>query len=162
VELPDFGIMPNFGGTLYDFNVRDIVPILTHPERNSTLAHNPSLMAGWLRQGLLTQVTAGSLLGLMGKTAERAAHKLLENRWVHFIATDAHNARSRAPRMSAVCDLIAKRYDSEYARRLCVDNPMAVFKGHILPAQEEPLHLDNEAVNTNSFRSRLQRLFRMS
>ncbi len=50
------------------------------------------------------QVTAGSVMGRMGKQAERMAHELLEKRWVHFLATDAHNTSSRPPKMREAFD----------------------------------------------------------
>jgi len=66
---------------------------------------------------------------------------MLADRWVHFLATDAHNTESRPPRMSAARDLVAKKYGVDYADRLCTSNPLAVFEGRTLPEQDEPLHI---------------------
>jgi len=63
---------------------------------------------------------------------------------VHFLATDAHNTKSRPPRMRAAHDLVAKKYGAAYADRLCTTNPMAVYEGKTLPQQDEPLHLYEE------------------
>ncbi len=75
----------------------------------------------------------------MGKVAERVAHDLLRRRWVHFLATDAHNTTTRPPRLSEARARVAKKYGAEYARQLCVDNPLAAFQGEALPEQMEPL-----------------------
>ena len=83
----------------YQLQLAGLTPILTHPERNPTLQSDPERMVDWLRGGVLVQVTAGSVMGRMGKHAERMAHDLLANRWVHFLATDAHNTTSRPPKM---------------------------------------------------------------
>ena len=48
-----------------------ITPILTHPERNPTLQKDTARLTDWLRNGMLVQVTAGSVLGHMGKAAEQ-------------------------------------------------------------------------------------------
>jgi len=141
VELPDFAIARGMGETFYELQLAGITPILTHPERNPTLQREPDQLTDWLRNGLLVQVTTGSVLGNMGKEAERMAHQLLANHWVHFLATDAHNLTSRPPVMRAAHDSVAKKYGTEYARLLCTTNPTAVFAGDPLPEQIPPLNL---------------------
>ena len=144
VELPDFGISPSLSETFYELQLAGITAVLTHPERNPTLQKNPERLAEWMRNGMLTQVTTSSVLGKMGKEAERMAHKLLSDRWVHFLATDAHNLTSRPPKMRDAYNAVAKRYGTDYAQRLCVDNPLAVFEGRPLGEQDEPLNLFEE------------------
>ncbi len=158
IELPDFSLAPNLPETFYELRLRGMIPILTHPERNPTLQRDPGRLLPWLRDGMLCQVTAGSVLGHMGKEAERFARRMLKNRWVHFIATDAHNTGSRAPRMREAADLIAKRHGPEYAELICRSNPFAVFEGRPLPEQHM-LGLETE----DEFRpeSWWQRLLRM-
>lgn len=148
VELPDFSIPKQMDEAFYELRVAGLMPILTHPERNPALQKDSSRMEEWLRQGIYVQVTTSSVLGQMGTVAERMAHRMLANRWVHFLATDAHNLKSRPPRMRAACELVAKKYDEAYAHRICVENPMAVFEGRPLPPQDEMLKLfdDNDLV----------------
>jgi protein-tyrosine phosphatase len=141
VELPDYGISHGLTETYYQLRLAGLTPILTHPERNATLQADPERLADWLRGGLLVQVTAGSVTGRMGKQAQKMAHQLLANRWVHFLATDAHNTTSRPPRMREACDLVAQKYGPDYAHALCVGNPVAAFMGKPLMQQQEPLHL---------------------
>ena len=141
VELPDYGLSPHLDEAFYELGLAGMRPILTHPERNPTLQRDPKRLADWMRIGLLTQITTSSVIGKMGREAERMAHELLANRWVHFLATDAHNTESRPPRMRAAHDLVAKKYGVEYADRLCTTNPMAAFEGRSLPPQAEPRHL---------------------
>jgi protein-tyrosine phosphatase len=148
VELPDFGLSPNLTETFYELRLAGMVPILTHPERNPTLQRDLSRLADWVRNGMLVQITTSSVLGRMGKTAQRVSHQLLANRWVHFLATDAHNLESRPPRMREARDVVAKKYGSSYAELLSLHNPLAVFEGRILPEQPTPLHLfdDEESI----------------
>ena len=154
IELPDHAIAPQMEDSIYDLRLAGITPILTHPERNLTLQRDTTRLKAWMQQGMLVQVTTSSVLGHMGSTAEKMAHKLLDDRWVHFLATDAHNTSRRPPKMRAACDLVAKQYGTDYAQALCTDNPLAVFEGRPLPAFEEPRHL-YELVRP----SFLQRLF---
>ena len=141
VELPDFGLPPGLDETFYELQLAGLIPILTHPERNATVQRDPSRLINWLRSGVLNQITTSSILGHLGKTAQRLSHKLLADRWVHFLSTDAHNLTNRPPQMQEACDIVAKKYGLEYARRLCIQNPLAVFEGRRLPPQDEPLHL---------------------
>jgi protein-tyrosine phosphatase len=141
VELPDYGLPNGLTATFYELQLAKLTPILTHPERNPTLQAAPSRMTRWLRGGLLIQVTAGSVLGHMGKKAEAMAHRLLADRWVHFLATDAHNTRSRPPRMREAHAFVAKKHGEAYADLLCFENPAAAFHGQPLPPQEEPAHI---------------------
>lgn len=144
VELPDYGLSQGLTEIFYQLRLAGLTPILTHPERNATLQSDPGRMKEWLQGGLLLQVTAGSVLGQMGKQAQKMAHQLLTDRWVHFLATDAHNATSRPPKMREAFDVVAQKYGPEYAHALCVGNPLAAFKGKVLMPQAEPLHLYEE------------------
>ena len=141
VEVPDYGLPRGLTEIFYQLQLAGLTPILTHPERNPTLQADQDRIAEWLQRGVLVQVTAGSVLGRMGKRAERMAHELLENRWVHFLATDAHNTTSRAPKMREAFELVAKNYGPDYAHLLSVSNPLAVFLGKSMPPQLEPLNL---------------------
>jgi protein-tyrosine phosphatase len=144
VEIPDYGISPGLTEIFYQLQLAGLIPILTHPERNPTLQADRPRMMDWLRGGVLVQVTAGSVVGRMGRHAERMAHDLLANRWVNFLATDAHNTTSRPPKMREAFDLVAKKYGPDYAHLLCVSNPLAAFTGKPLPPQPEPLDLYEE------------------
>lgn len=141
VEIPDYGLSPGLTEVFYQLQLEGLTPILTHPERNATLQADGSRLVEWMRGGVLIQVTAGSVLGHMGKKAERMAHELLAKRWVHFLATDAHNTTSRPPKMHQAFDMVAEKYGPEYARLLCVSNPLAAFMGKPLSPQMEPLDL---------------------
>ena len=141
VEIPDYGVPRGLAEIFYQLQLSGMTPILTHPERNPTLQADQQRLAEWLRAGVLIQVTAGSVLGDMGKRAERMAHQLLEKRWVHFLATDAHNTTSRPPKMREAMDVVAQKYGPDYAHLLCVTNPLAVFSGGPLPQRIEPRRL---------------------
>jgi protein-tyrosine phosphatase len=155
VELPDFGLPNGMTETYYELQVAKQTPILTHPERNQTLQGDSRRMVGWLRGGLLVQITADSILGRWGKKAEQMSHELLAKRWVHFLATDAHSARSRPPRMREAHTIVAKKYGQHYADLLCIENPKAAFNGTPMPPQEEPLHLYDDMEDKSSWWSRL-------
>jgi protein-tyrosine phosphatase len=160
VEVPEYGLPPGLTETFYQLQLAGMTPILTHPERNPTLQNDPERLIEWLRGGLLIQVTADALTGHKGKLAQQIAYGLLEKRWVHFLATDAHNITTRPPRMREACDLVAKKYGAEYARSLCVTNPMAVFLGHEFEVEEEPRGLVGKIKIPNWWQRMAERLKR--
>src|SRR6201992_3749202 len=77
VEVPDYGLPRGLTEIFYQLQLAGLTPILTHPERNPTLQADQGRIAEWLQRGVLVQVTAGSVLGRMGRHAERMAHELL-------------------------------------------------------------------------------------
>jgi protein-tyrosine phosphatase len=147
IELPDHGLSTSLEEIFYKLRLAGLTLILTHPERNPTLQRDHARLAAWLREGMLIQITTSSILGKMGETARKMSHTLLTNRWVHFLATDAHNLTTRPPRMAEARDLVAKQYGASYADRLCTENPTAVFNGLPLPEQDEPIYDDTEDAN---------------
>jgi protein-tyrosine phosphatase len=157
VELPDFGLPLTLTDTFHQMQLAGIIPILTHPERNPTLQKDPARLIDWLRNGMLVQVTTSSILGQMGKAAEQMSHRLLADRWVHILATDAHNLTTRPPKMKAAYDAVSKRYGATYADLLCIDNPRAIFNGEPLGPQEEPRNLFEDIEEKKNWWKRLLR-----
>jgi protein-tyrosine phosphatase len=139
IELPDFVLPMGLENTLNDLRFAGMEPILTHPERNPAIQRNPERMKPWIAQGLIVQVTAGAVLGRFGKKAQKLAHQFVRDNWAHVIATDAHNATGRPPRMRQAFDLIADTYGEETAQRLCIENPRAIFESANLYYQPDPV-----------------------
>jgi protein-tyrosine phosphatase len=127
--------------TLHQLQLMGLSPIITHPERNGLLRAQPERMYRWLHQGCYVQVTAMSLLGKFGDRAQTRAEQWLDEDRVHFVASDAHNAKGRPLQLRAAFDVVAQRRGQEVARALFQDNPLAVFEGRPLvhePEQTDP------------------------
>jgi len=144
VELPDQFIPAGLSDTFIDLQSAGLMPIVTHPERNPAVQRDPSKMKAWLEEGVLVQVTAGAVLGRFGSKAQALSHRFLENRWVHIIATDAHNTSSRPPKMREAFELIGKTFGHDTAHRLCVSTPLDVFEGKVLGPQPRPAGLEDD------------------
>jgi protein-tyrosine phosphatase len=141
VEFADTAIPPQVSDALLLLQSVGYTPIITHPERYPAVLADPKLLAQWIRQDCLIQVTAGSLYGRFGKLAEALSNELLERNWIHFLASDAHNLTGRPPHLKKAYDYVARRAGEETARRLCVTNPQAAVEGSAWPVQPEPLGL---------------------
>jgi len=140
VELPDLASLPVMRGALGRLLGAQIVPVITHPERNGPLCANFRELEDWVRDGCLLQLTAQSFFGRFGPVAKRFAELLMNADLVHFVASDAHDCLDRPPDLSAAYKLIAEHWGSERANALCVDYPTAVILNEpIFAAIPKPL-----------------------
>jgi protein-tyrosine phosphatase len=141
IEFPAMVIPPGMEQAMFALRSVGYTLVITHPERYPALLREPELLAGWLRQECLVQVTAASLYGRFGRDAEAFANELLERNWIHFIATDAHHPVHRPPHLKKAFDYVANAVGEETAQRLFVANPGAAVEGVRLPPQPEPIGL---------------------
>ena len=153
IEFPDFGIPTRISEAMYELRLAGLQLIITHPERNQPLRTHPEKLADWLREGHLIQVTAGAVGGRFGRTAAKFAHELLAKRWVHFLATDAHDTKTRPPAMREAYEAVMQQYGEEYARLLCVANPKAAYESKDLGEQmlASGLYEEDEPEKKNFF-----------
>src|SRR5207244_11283230 len=82
--------LPETERVIFELRTHGITPIVAHPERYRAIQQDPSRLAALLQQGALAQLTAGSLVGMQGKTIRRCAETLLKQGLIHCIASDAH------------------------------------------------------------------------
>ncbi len=113
---------------IFELQVRGIVPILAHPERNAVVQEDPNILYPLVERGVLTQVTAASLTGLFGPLAERTAQRLLEHNLAHVIASDAHALTKRSPILSAGVEKAARAIGEQRARAMVEDVPAAILR----------------------------------
>jgi protein-tyrosine phosphatase len=75
--------------------------LLAHPERCPAFHGDPAMLSSILASGVLTSITAGSLVGRFGGEVRRFALSLMRDGMVHNVASDAHDHAHRAPGITA-------------------------------------------------------------
>lgn len=138
VEFPDLLIVRT-AGEIFDKLLRaDIVPVITHPERNALLQQRLEELESWVEQGCRVQVTAQSFLGRFGRQAREFAELLVRRGLAHLVASDAHDAQDRAPDLSGAFDHLRRKYGEELAGRLLIENPRRVLESAPIEPFEKP------------------------
>lgn len=89
--------LPETEQVIFELQAYGIVPVIAHPERYRAIQQDPTRLAALVRQGVLAQLTASSLIGMQGNTARRCAEVLLKRGLIHCIASDAHGLHKRPP-----------------------------------------------------------------
>jgi len=127
IELPDT-IPHTLEEELYEIQLKGYVPILAHPERYGYIQRNPDFLMHLVSTGVLSQITAQSLLGKFGENCRRCAELLVHNRTAHFVASDAHSCFDRPPLLSAAKDRITHIAGHIEAQAMFEERPRAVLR----------------------------------
>lgn len=137
VECPDEHIAEHTESILRRMVDAGIVPIIAHPERNPVLRHELTRVEAWVELGCLMQVTAMSLTGSFGKSAQTASYRLLDRGLIHMVASDCHDLVRRNPRLTEARDIVSSRCGEDAATILFTENPRAVVEGVPLPGGKQ-------------------------
>lgn len=128
LELPH-EIFIDIEPLLSELSAKGVRPIVSHPERHRAIANNPELMDRWFRHCTYLQITAGSLVGNFGGSAQKAAWYFLKSGLAHLVATDSHNLIGRRPCMREAFESIKNELGESVAELVCVVNPLKVLNG---------------------------------
>ncbi len=163
LEFPHHVMVPNYRQFVFGLASAGYVPLVTHPERLKWMDEQAfEDLRSMVKSGVWAQVTAGSLLGDFGKRAKYWGLRMLDEGLVHVLATDAHDASRRPPRMAEAVAVAAQRVGKEEAARLVLDRPRAVLDD-LAPAFVAPVPALADAAASEggsvweSLRARLRR-----
>lgn len=101
--------------TLYELQLKGIIPVIAHPERYHIFIKNPSLINEFIKEGYLFQLNSGSLTGDFGKDVKKLAETYAKNKIYSFIGSDAHRDEKRNTDMSKGIELL-EDMDKAYFR----------------------------------------------
>lgn len=139
VEFPSNHV-PRYAETLlFDLQLKEITPIIVHPERNQEIIERPEVLYNLVKKGALTQVTASSVSGHFGKKIKNFSFQLIEANLTHFIASDAHNVGSRGFKMAETLDIIESKYGIDLVYFFQENAELLVQGNHVYQDTPEPI-----------------------
>ena len=129
IEMPFFGKPDYIERTLAKVQDVGLVPVLAHPERIEAFQRDPDLLAAFIERGMLSQITAGSVVGTWGEDVRRFTLELLETRMAHVMASDTHAPDGlRSPRLGVGIEAAAEIVGIDAATAMVVDTPRAILE----------------------------------
>ncbi len=108
IEFPMREFNENMFDILYELQIRNIVPIIAHPERYKFFIEKPLIINHFINEGYLFQVNAGSIEGKFGEHVKKTANCFLGENIYNFIGSDAHNIKNRNTGLKSALNLIDK------------------------------------------------------
>jgi len=137
VEFPYMTVPHGAREMLYRMKQRGMTPVLAHPERNTAIQRNIEILYPFVESGCLTQITAMSLTGDLGEPAKACAYRMMELRLAHVIASDAHSAGNRRPKLSSAVAVAAELLGSrQEAENMVIHTPQAIISGQAVHLQD--------------------------
>lgn len=137
LEPPFASVAPGLEMIVEDLKRRGNRIVLAHPERCPAIHRDPRMLRSLVAGGVLTSITAGSLVGRFGSTVRRFALQLVEDELVHNVASDAHDLEGRAPGIRVELEQAGLSGLTEW---LTEEVPAAILHGGPIPARPELKH----------------------
>lgn len=135
VEMPH-GLFVDVGHLLARFAQLGVRPVLAHPEQTPELLHSPDLLAAWIDQGMVTQVSSANVMGMQGPSQTRALKSWFRRGLVHVLGSDGHSPTRRPPLMAAAARIVADWVGPAHADRIASSHALAILQG--LPLRLAP------------------------
>ncbi|KHF38253.1 tyrosine-protein phosphatase [Halalkalibacter okhensis] len=139
LEFPTNSV-PHYAKKLfYDLKLQGITPIIAHPERNKAITEKPDILYDFVKDGVLTQITASSVTGHFGKKIMKFTDQLIESNLTHFLASDAHNGKERPFRLREAYSVVEDRFGIEMVYQLKENAELLLNQQHVQAWPPEPI-----------------------
>jgi protein-tyrosine phosphatase len=135
LETPYGPVPASFEETAFALQLRGYTPLVAHPERNRTMRSAPGRLAALVERGALVQITAGALLGRMGRDVGRFSMELVEQGLAHVVASDVHRAMGGRASLAEARDALARRGLGALGEWMAEVVPSALIAGQAAPAR---------------------------
>ena len=126
LEFPHSHIVPGADKLVRWLLDRGIRPMIAQPERNKEIMRKPDRLQPFIEMDCLLQLTAASVAGDFGATAQAVALQLLEQGVVSVLASDAQNLQHRQPNLEPGRAAAAQVLGEDASWRLVRDMPMSL------------------------------------
>ena len=144
IEFPSNHVPSYSEHLFYDIQMNGLTPIIVHPERNSQIVEQPDKLFNLIEKGALSQITASSITGDLGKKIQKFSFRLIDANLTHFIATDAHNITSRPFNLAEAYDVVEKEYGIDFVD-MFIENAEQMVDGKMI-FREDPQRIKRKKI----------------
>lgn len=128
IEFPDDDVPMYTKNLIFQIMQRGITVQIAHPERNTKIMENPKILFDLVDNGALSQVTAGSYIGLFGKKIAKFSEEILSHNLGHVLVSDAHDLPNRGYAITQAMHKVESKLGKSY-RELLENNAEAILTG---------------------------------
>lgn len=127
IELPTRTWPQDVTEMVYELSLRDVQVIIAHPERYLPAQQDEHVMDAVLAEGAWMQLTAGSITGQFGSTCERLSRRWLASGKALLIASDAHDASMRSPKLQEALQIISQDWNLPDVVSSCIARSQEIW-----------------------------------
>lgn len=135
IELPSNEVPHYTKKLLFELQTKGFIPIIAHPERNKAIAKDINILYELVNNGALSQITASSLTGELGKNIQKTSIQMIEHHLVQLIASDAHHADRRPFGFDRLFN--QSKLDDQYITQLLRNNELLIQDKDVI--RERPI-----------------------
>lgn len=132
LELPSQGVPRYTFEIINRLLAMNIVPVIAHPERNARIAQKPELLEQLVRQGAISQLNAGSLVGHFGKQIQHTALQLVKANLIHTYGSDAHDMAARPFLFAKGLSYLEKHRCSDFVHIFLENNARIISNSEVI------------------------------
>lgn len=144
LEFPSHAIPLNIDKLIFNLLLKNITPVLTHPERIYEVQESPNRVYELVEMGVLSQVTAMSITGGFGRRVKKCAQTLLKHNMVHIIASDAHSIDHRPPILSDAVEVVSRMLGEERTMEMVTTIPSQIVRGEVVGIIPAPIKIQRK------------------
>ncbi len=108
------------------------IPIIAHVERYECLFGKEDRIRELIKQGAYIQVNSSSFQGGLFDKRAKFCKGIFRRSLVHFIGSDCHNLKHRAPDMEKTYQILVKAAGEDMVKKVMSDNPTRLVSGKYL------------------------------
>ncbi|AGY59394.1 tyrosine-protein phosphatase [Gloeobacter kilaueensis] len=134
VDLPQQDCPFYMEQLLFSLQAKGLMTLLAHPERNRSLRHHPERLEAMIQSGVRAVMSAGSMHGAYGPSAQKSAHDFLKRGLIQIVASDAHHPDGPAFFPLQNRPLVESLIGPDRAWEVMERNPQYVLDSKEIPA----------------------------
>lgn len=133
IKLPQNNIPSYAEDFFYEIQVKELTPIIAHPERHYVLTKHPDMLHQWIKElGVMVQCNIDSFTYKYGMEVKNFADLLIRNNMVHFLGSDVNSRERRNKDIGSVLKLLKEKLEPNILERITRTNSQAVIENRYI------------------------------